>query len=67
LVAPHDKKALKDAIVAVLASEDLQKRIGEINLRLARRMSFNDVSHAYADLYLDLGRVHRSDYTRWHA
>ena len=67
LVAPHDKKALKDAIVAVLASEDLQKRIGEHNLRLAKRMSFNDVSHAYANLYLDLGRVHRSDYLRWRA
>ncbi len=67
LVPAHDKKALKDAIVAVLASEDLQKRIGEINLRLAKRMSFNDVSHAYADLYLDLGRVHRSDYLRWRA
>lgn len=67
LVPAHDKKALKDAIVAVLASEDLQKRIGENNLRMAKRMSFNDVSHAYADLYSDLDRVHRSDYPRWRA
>ncbi len=65
LVPAHDKKALKDAIVAVLASEDLQKRIGEHNLRLARRMSFNDISHAYANLYLDLGRADRSGYIRW--
>jgi glycosyltransferase involved in cell wall biosynthesis len=67
LVPPHDRKALKDAIVAVLASEDLQKRIGDNNLRMAKRMSFNDVSHAYADFYSDLSRAHRSEYPRWRA
>ena len=54
LVPPDDKEALKDAIRAVLASEDLQKSIGEQNLRLAERMSFNDVSHAYVNLYIRL-------------
>jgi glycosyltransferase involved in cell wall biosynthesis len=52
LVPPNDKEALKGAIRAVLASEDLQKSLGEQNLRLAKRMSFNDVSHAYIDLYI---------------
>lgn len=54
LVPPNDEEALKAAIKCVLASEELQKSIGEQNLKLAGKMSFNDISHAYVNLYIKL-------------
>lgn len=54
-IAPHDERALADAVIQVLGDAPLRERLGAEAARTAERFDVRPVAEAHADFFASLG------------